>query len=144
MDSTVANSGKHRGLLANGSSRLWEVAVDEDLACDGVWTAEFDGNQLYLGFQLRDLKVIPEMLDFLRSSWLDPTRGQGDSMTLGSFGTTTVSLVRDGEPPRRRCFFVLCPQPGACLRVSLEAEDIETLIEALQQVAADLVPHPGA
>jgi hypothetical protein len=45
------------GLLANGSSGGWDIAVDESR--DGrELTLELDGPQFYLAFQLRDAAVI--------------------------------------------------------------------------------------
>src|SRR5205085_10299381 len=54
------------GLLANGSSRRWDVAVDESLDRD-EWSFEIEGPQTYLVFQLQDLNVIPAALAFLRA-----------------------------------------------------------------------------
>jgi hypothetical protein len=129
------------GLLANGSSRCWDIAVDESV--DGEeWSLEIDGPQIYLVFQLRDLKVLQEALHFLRAgirSAKTPSRQTGEEaeITLGRFGSAAVSLIWDNED-FPRCFLVIGPRARATLRLSLEAEDIQMLLEALRQVVQDL------
>jgi hypothetical protein len=54
------------GLIANGSCRKWDIAVDETFDGD-KWSLELDGPLAYLVFQLRDLRVIPEAVRFLQS-----------------------------------------------------------------------------
>src|SRR5438067_1519342 len=124
------------GLLANGSSRRWDVAVDEALDRN-AWSLEIEGPQTYLVFQLQDLKVLPAALGFLQSG-PRPIRGRDwhggeSSLTLGRFGSASVSLVWDNED-FLRCFILVGPKARSTLRLSLEAEDIPMLIEALQQV----------
>src|SRR5262249_37920709 len=118
------------GLLANGSSRRWDVAVDESLDGDG-WTLELDGPQTYLVFPLRDLSVLSKMLRFLQE-------GPGSNETksplhLGRFGSSAIPLVWENENSPR-CFPVIGPRAGATLRLSREADDIAMLRDALQQV----------
>jgi predicted metallo-beta-lactamase superfamily hydrolase len=52
------------GLLANGSTRCWDVAVEATLEGD-EWCLEIDGPQTYLLFQLEELKVIEKALRYL-------------------------------------------------------------------------------
>src|SRR3954454_2854522 len=54
------------GLLASGSSRRWDVAVDESVDT-GEWSLEIEGGQTYLVFQLQDLETIPQALNFLQT-----------------------------------------------------------------------------
>ncbi len=126
------------GLVANGSSRKWYVAVDETL--DGnEWTLEIDGPQVYLTFQLRDPKVVAEAKRFLQPPPRSGRAGCGDAgeLLLGQFDSTSVSLVWDNEG-FSRCFLVIGPKAASTLRLSLEAEDIQMLIEALNQVMEDM------
>src|SRR5262249_3426463 len=108
------------------------------------WSIEIDGPQAYLVFQLQDLKVVPAALRFLQSgpaSNQDPEwRGDHDNesvLTLGRFGSASVSLVWDNED-FPRCFIVIGPKARSTLRLTLEAEDIKMFIEALRQVVKDL------
>jgi hypothetical protein len=133
------------GLLAYGSSRRWDIAVDESLDGD-AWTLEIDGPQVYLALQLPDLKVIPAALHFLQSGprsnqtrELGNDRHQDAALTLGWFASAPVALVWDNED-FLRCFIVIGPQSQSTLRLSLDAEDIQMLTDALRQVAEDL-PH---
>src|SRR5947209_18654994 len=135
------------GLLANGSSRRWDIAVDESLNRD-EWSLEIDGPRTYLVFQLQDLKVLRTALCFLQSaSGSDQARGwsggqdNGAALTLGRFGSAAVSLVWDDED-FPRCFIIIGPRARSTLRVGLEGEDITMFIEALRQVVEDL-PEPA-
>jgi hypothetical protein len=131
------------GLLACGSSRLWSVDVDESFDGDSWWM-DLDGPQTYLVFQLRDLQVVPKALLFLRAS-LHPHRTDTprkwseaeDALPLGRFGSASVSLLRDNEDVPR-CFIVVGGKARSTLRLSLDAADMQMLIDALQQVLDDL------
>jgi hypothetical protein len=132
------------GLLANGSSRLWDVAVNESLEREGEWWLELDGRTVYLVFRLRDLAVIPEAVAFFGSA-LNPAptlngpqrSDDDDSLTLGTFGTLPVWILRDDETPPR-CFLVVDSDTVSAMRLALQQEDIEMLLAAFQQVAEDL------
>ena len=126
------------GLAANGSSRKWYVAVDE--TPDGnEWSLEIDGPQAYLTFQLRDPKVVAEATRFLQSPPGSGGVGGGEAgeLLLGQFDSASVSLVWDNEG-FSRCFLVIGPKAGSALRLSLDAEDVQMLIEALNQVMEDM------
>src|SRR5262245_48283667 len=138
MNRELSQVDEGLGLLANGSSGLWDVSVDESL--DGRdWFLEIDGPQTYLIFQLRDLAVIPKALRLLRS-WpgSNTTKGQHDAegdntLPLGWFGSFAVSLLWDNED-FPRCFIIVGPQARSTLCLSLEAEDIRMVSDALEQV----------
>jgi hypothetical protein len=132
------------GLLANGSSRLWDVAVDESLEQEGALSLEFDGPALYLVLRLRDLAVIPEAVDFLQRllSAAESTEPRqrtvdGDTLSLGSFNSSPVLLIADDELPAR-CFVVIGPEAKSTMRLTLQREDVEMILNALRQLAADL------
>jgi hypothetical protein len=127
------------GLLANGSSRRWDLAVEESLDGD-QWFLELDGHQVYLVFQLHDLAVVGSMLRFLEA---DGHKGKEAALNLGRFGEAPVSLLRDNEDIKR-FFLVLGPTAQTALRLSLDAEDIQALIEALRQVLAGLPETVGS
>ncbi len=129
------------GLLANGSSGRWDVAVDESLD-EGEWSLELDGPHTYLAFQLRDLQVVQRALRFLQSA---PSNAPGHEhpLPIGRFGTASVSLVWDNECSRR-CFILIGPRARSTLRITLEPEDVRMLVDALQQVVEDLPQKAGA
>jgi hypothetical protein len=131
------------GLLASGSCRLWHIDVDESL--DGNrWYFDLDGPTCYLVFQLKDLQVIRDALKFLQyrlgGSGVQIPRGpeKGDQeLCLGQFGSASVWLLWDDEETLR-CFLVVGPRAQATLRITLLAEDIEMIVDALRQVVQDL------
>ncbi len=55
------------GLLANGSSGPWNIAIDESLD-GGEYTLEIDGPTVYLIFRLEDLAKPRQALRFLQSA----------------------------------------------------------------------------
>jgi hypothetical protein len=131
------------GLLANGSAGHWDVAVDEAASGD-EWFLELDGPQVYLVFQLENLKVVETVLQFLQAGSLRAS-GRGDSeaaLPLGRFESAAVSLLWDNED-FPRCFIVVGPAARSTLRLSLEAEDIQMLVEALRQVVKDIPQGSG-
>jgi hypothetical protein len=123
------------GLLANGSCGRWDVAVDESLEGD-KWFLEIEGPRTYLVFQLRDLAVIPKLLRFLQSG---PGLDSPDekALGLGEFGAQSVCLSWENEEIQR-CFLIIGPNAGFCLRLTFEEEDIQMLREALVQVVEEL------
>jgi hypothetical protein len=148
MNRKLDQPAEGSGLLASGSSRRWEVAVDESLDRD-EWSVEIEGPQAYLVFQLRDLGTIPEALDFLRAGpQQGPVRGRHErpagehELNLGRFGSAPVSLVWDDED-FPRCFIIVSPNARSTLRLSLDSEDIQMLIEALDQTVKSLPQEDG-
>jgi hypothetical protein len=132
------------GLLANGSSRLWDVAVEEALDRDKEWSLEIDGPTVYLVLQLHDLDVISKAVGFLDERLNgDPSQRRlresaaGESLLIGRFGQTSVELVWDNEEAAR-CFLVIGPRARSTVRLTLQEDDVNMLLEALRQVAEDL------
>ncbi len=149
MEPQVEKEAGGFGLLATGSSHAWDFAIDESLERTDQWSAELEGPNVYLVFQIQDLSVIAVALDFLRhrrskSGGSDPmSRAEGDdSLTIGRFGQASVSLVWDDEE-RDRCFLVVGPKARSTLRLTFQGEDISMLIEALSQVVEDLENTEG-
>jgi len=134
MDARFQKSAGSYGLLANGTSPRWDVAIDESLDREGEWSAEIEGPNVYLVLRLRDLEVIAEAFRFLEAS-----ATEGGTFSLGKFGAASVLLEWDNEPPPR-CFLVIGPRARSTMRLSLDGEDVRMLRDALRQVAADLPP----
>ncbi|MCI0456365.1 MAG: hypothetical protein L0Z62_05235 [Gemmataceae bacterium] len=135
-------------LLANGSSGGWDIAVDEALDRE-EWFLEIDGPQAYLVFQLRELEVLPAALRFLQASPKSSRANRrhkergGKTLVLGRFGSASVSLVWDDELPPR-CFLVVGPKARSTLRLTLQADDVSRVTEALRQVTKDIPQaYPG-
>jgi hypothetical protein len=148
MNDKVTQPAEGFGLLANGSSRRWDIAVDESLDRE-EWSLEIDGPQVYVVFQLKDLKVIPAALRFLQAgikakrSQAGGRRHENESdLSLGKFGSASVSLAWDNED-FPRCFLIIGPRARATLRLSFEGDDIQMLIEALGEVVKDLPEAPA-
>jgi len=132
------------GLLANGSSSQWDVAVDESLDQEGEWLLELDGPSTYLAFRIRNLGVIGRIIDFFQRHLSRPVGGkqpkwsqQDDAILLGTLGQANVSLLWDNEDVPR-CFILVDPEGVGAIRLSIQRDDIEMLLEALHQVATDL------
>src|SRR5947209_4471626 len=131
------------GLLANGSSSRWELAVDESLDRE-EWLLEIDSPQLYLVLQMQDLSVPGKTLDFLQTGLQTapstdgaPRGGEEAGFVLGRFGDAPVSLLWDDEEVPR-CFLIIGPNSRATLRLSLDAADVQMWIDALRQVLKGL------
>jgi hypothetical protein len=132
-------SDKKWGLLANGSSGRWSIDIDESQ--DGAaFNMQIDGPQAYLGFALRDLKVVAKLHSYLRAG-LHPDQGDAQRMThgvpLGRLGSMSVSIIQDDEFATR-WFIIINGKADAVVRFTLDAGDVEMLVEALRQVIEDL------
>lgn len=130
------------GLLANGSSGRWDIAVDESR--DGrEWSMELIGPNIYLVFALRDLTVVSEAVSYLRDG-TGPNRPSGsaeeDGLLLSRFGAVSVSLIWDNEDFLRCLIVVKTSDQSTLLHLGLEAADIQMFGDALSQVAEDLQP----
>lgn len=128
-------------LLACGVSGRWSIDVDESL--DGnEWSLDIEGPAVDLSFQLANLEVIPKALRFLKSGPGSAKAGsrrrpQENVLHLGCFSAASVSLRWDDED-FPRCFIVVGPRGRSTLHITLWAEDIEMLIDALLQVVKEM------
>lgn len=131
------------GLLANGTSPRWDVAVDESIG-EGEYWADLEGPNVYLYCQLSRLSSVRRMLEFFKRRAAAAERGQAvrrggeeDSLTLGKFAGAAVSLIGDDEDPWR-CFLVVGARGKSSLRITFVQDDVTALIQALEQVVEDL------
>jgi hypothetical protein len=142
MNERLTESAETWGLVANGSSGGWAVAVDE-LQNRSEWSLEIDGPEVYLVFQLEDLQVIAKAASFLDADCFSrespDSREQPDEgvLHLGQFANASVSLVRDDEG-FPRYFLVVGLAGRSTLRVTLEGEAISMLRTALREALSDL------
>ena len=124
------------GLLANGSSRSWEVSVDESLAGSDRWFVQIEGPFVYLYFEIPSLAVIGKTLKFLSAR--PAVRSQAkDTLEIGMKGSAPVTLMRDDEHSDR-FFLVMGCETTSMVRLSITAADLPGISEALEQVEADL------
>lgn len=149
MNREITESVDEMGLLANGTSARWHIAINDCLARD-EWWIEIESSEIYLTFQLGELNVVRAALAFLRCDpWgLSITNGQQNvsnatALVLGRFGEASVSLLWDNED-FVRCFLMMGPHGQSTFRLSFYEEDVRMLIEALEQVVTDLpTPEPN-
>jgi hypothetical protein len=149
MNAKYQLSSPPLGLLASGSSQMWEISVEESLAGTAAWFLEIESRTIYLAFQLSRLESVFELRHFLETHYneaatIDHARWDENihTLTVGIFGTEPVQFVWDNEG-FPRCFIVLGSQISS-LRWCVAGEEIPSLIDALQQVIEDLsLPEPS-
>jgi hypothetical protein len=131
------------GLVANGSSGPWDIAVDETISGAARWFAQVEGPGVYVYFEIQSPKIIDAIIEFIEihinvkgGARSDLVAGNG-SLDLGGFGCAPVSLVWDDED-KDRCFFTIGTAAQATLRMTLSAGDLAELVGALRQVRDDL------
>jgi hypothetical protein len=131
------------GLLATGSSEIWDISLEETISGHDAWFLEIENRGIYLTFQLLRLDSVSDLLRFLDTHFSDATEitpGNWDeeshALTVGTFGPDPVQFVWDNEG-FARCFIVLGSHTST-LRWSVHQEEIASLIEALQQVVEEL------
>jgi hypothetical protein len=130
------NPDNRYGLLACGSSGRWSVDLDE--SADGTeWSLQLDGPQVYLTFAVNDPRAVGEALTYLRGR-----KPRANPLPLGHFESADVSFHWDDEVPPR-CFLIVGPAAGSTVRVTLSAEDVGMIADALEQVHDDLPPEAG-
>lgn len=129
------------GLAASGTSRCWDVSIDESLTQNNEWIGEIEGPNFYITFQLNDIRIVSQVKSFLTQQ---PTNRLNQriqfaqaSLVLGKFGQTSVSLVRDDES-LDRCFLIVGGKSRSCIRISLFKEDMRMLEDAFCQASMDL------
>lgn len=125
--------------LALGTSRIWDVAIDEVPDRD-EWSVGIEGPRVYVSFQLRDLKRVRAALQFLKTRLPSPHAARRDSesdFTLGRFGSASVSLLWDNED-FVRCFLLIGSRGRSTIRITLDEDDVRQLIEALSQTVKEL------
>lgn len=109
------------GLLANGSSGAWEIALDEALSGAERWRAQIEGPSVSLQFEVPSLDIVGKIARLLatRSAKTKrPSNGskRGGSVVLGGNNLVPMSLVKDDEYDDR-FFFVVGPPDGLTVRL---------------------------
>jgi hypothetical protein len=85
---TIFYGSEGRGLMANGSSGEWEIAVDETTSGPDRWFIQIEGPATYCAFEVPSPATVCEALAFLdgggdRTGRPDGASGQSGSLVLG-------------------------------------------------------------
>jgi hypothetical protein len=130
------------GLLANGSSGSWEIAIDETISGKDRWFAQLEGPAISFYFEIPSPRIIDDTIDYLGPGCSSP---QGNSQSanrnaplrIGGDKRMPVSLVRDDEFADR-IFLVVGSDSAPVIRYTFSGPDISMMLEALRQVKEDL------
>jgi hypothetical protein len=129
------------GLMANGSSGGWEVAVDETTSGPDRWFVQIEGPTTYCYFEIPSPGMVCKALEFLGGHG-DPENlhaGPSDknrSLVIGKHPKTPVILVRDDEYADR--YFLVIGPKAALVWLSIAGKDLKDLTEALRQAVEDI------
>ncbi|HEY7424949.1 MAG TPA: hypothetical protein VH682_12030 [Gemmataceae bacterium] len=131
------------GLLANGSSGEWEVAIDE--ATSGVerWYAQIEGPAVSFYFEIPSLDIVGEMLRFLERGPVVAKRSpngsdeRNGSLVIGKDKKAPITLLKDDEY-QDRFFLLVGPTDSPMVRFTIAGMNVLKLTEALRQVQEDL------
>jgi hypothetical protein len=141
--STQEHANGSFGLLANGASGPWEIAIDEATAGPDRWFAQIEGPSIYFSFEIPSVDVVSQTIGFLGSSPTVTTNTNdaggkpNGSLVISKDKKTPVTLVRDDEYPGR-FFLVVGPVASPVVRFVLGDVDAMRMGEALRQVEGDL------
>jgi hypothetical protein len=136
------NDNEGFGLMANGASGDWEVAVDVTTKGPDRWFVQIEGPSVYFSFGVSSPVMISKALDFLgecSSSTVPHARSPAEkgSLVLGQRRDTPVILVRDDEY-RDRYFLVIGQEADAVVRFTIAGKDLGDIKEALRQATEDI------
>ena len=131
------------GLLANGSSGQWEVAIDETTTGADRWFAQLEGPSVSFYFEIPSVDIVARMLQFLEPPSAATkhsairTGEQNGALVLSKDKKSPVTLVKDDEY-RDRLFLVVGPMENPIVRFVLSGSDAMQIADALRQVKEDL------
>jgi len=140
----VPGGGKEQfGLLANGSSGEWEIAIDESTSGAERWYAQIDGPAVVFYFEIPSVDIVGKLLRFLtprpEATKLSPTNSEerDGSLVLGKDKKSPITLLKDDEYPER-FFLVVGPADSPIVRFTIAGRNVRKLTDALRQVQEDL------
>ncbi|MGH7225334.1 MAG: hypothetical protein ACRELF_19100 [Gemmataceae bacterium] len=131
------------GLLANGSSAEWEVAIDESTSGVERWYAQIEGPAVSFYFEIPSVDIVGDMLRFLERGPAAAKRSNNGSderngaLVIGKDKKTPITLVKDDEYPDR-FFLVVGSTDSPVARFVLAGMDAMKIVAALRQVQEDL------
>ncbi|HVC94250.1 MAG TPA: hypothetical protein VND64_11195 [Pirellulales bacterium] len=134
--------GSSIGLMAFGSSGLWEIAIDQTTSGTDRWFAQIEGPSVYLYFEIPSLGIIDQAMEFLAccpgKAGRNPAHNsQGGTLPLGASKSMQVNLIRDDEFSDRY-FLVIEPKHELSIRFTLTGDDLKNVENALLQAKDDL------
>ena len=118
------------GLTACGSSGDISIEVNESCSGEELYELDLNTPTWSLRCRIESLNVISRFFAFI-------TKGEGDTLRLGSISDCLVEVRRDDEFSDR-FFFVLCAESGAIHLTVAGHEAVKQLTHALEQVLKDL------
>ncbi len=141
-DSSSTVAKESFGLVANGCAGPWSVDVDETLAGEHKWFLQVEGPTVYVYFQIDGPDVVDRWLRFAESHLQINTHADNHvagsmELKIGHFGQTPVSFLWDPEGVGRGVLLV-SGKGTSKLRIEMQRDDVERVVNALHQVRADL------
>ena len=128
------------GLLANGSSGSWDVAIDETTSGTDRWFVQIEGPTVCFYFEVPSPNIVEVMLQFLKDGTKKghnkSTKGNG-LLHVGKDKGMPVTLVRDDEYADRY-FLVIGPENRPMVRFTFGGVDLTSFISALRQAKEDI------
>jgi len=106
----IQGRGKENvGLLANGSSGEWEVAIDESTSGTERWYAQIEGPSVVFYFEIPSVDMVGKFLRFLtprsevtKRSPDDDSEERNGSLVIGKDKKTPIILVNPRSSGGRR------------------------------------------
>ena len=144
---TTQDKRQSFGLLANGSSGPWEIAIDEATSGTDRWWAQIEGPSVSFYFEIPSPEIVGKMARFLESrSAATKHSPNGQSKRNGPFvigkdKKTPICLVKDDEY-NDRFFLVVGSTESPLVRFVIAGKDVVRIAEALRQVEEDLDQRP--
>ena len=128
------------GLLANGSSGQWDVAVDETTSGVDRWFLQIEGPSIGFYFEITSPGIVEEMLQFFEercSKANNKSTKKNGALVIRKDKSAPVTLMGDDEFADRY-FFVVGRENRPMVRFELAGADLTSLIGALRQAMEDL------
>lgn len=134
--------GEGLGLMANGSSGEWTIAVDEATKGPDRWFVQLEGSSVYFSFEIPSPAMVSQALDFLEGRSA-PEATQSDfssaneSLVFGKYRQTPVILIRDDEY-KDRFFLGMGQVDDLAMRFTIAGQDLKDIKEVLRQAMEDI------
>ena len=129
------------GLLSNGSSGPWEIAIDEATTGPARWWMQVEGPAISLYFEISTPKIVHAIIALLDpNSRLDEIEANGshrNTLKIGKDKKTPVSIVNDDEYDDR-AFVLFGPTDSPIVRVNICGDDKKHFVEAIRQAAEEI------
>ncbi len=131
------------GLLANGSSGPWEIAIDETTSGADRFYAQIEGPSVTFYFEIPSVDILGKMARFLvphQAPTKESSTGSlagGGSLVIGKDKKSPITLVKDDEY-EDRFFLLVGPVDSPVVRFVIAGMDAVKIVDALRQVVQDL------